>query len=119
MTVSPDDPRNAYEQVADDLRQKIASGALKAGQRLDGNAKMAERYGVAAMTIRHALDILRKEGLIVSQQGRGTFVASDTESAESAEQADQMISELGEIKTALNLINSRLDRLEERVRERP
>ncbi|WP_047121831.1 winged helix-turn-helix domain-containing protein [Streptomyces leeuwenhoekii] len=119
MTVSPDDPRNAYEQVADDLRKKIASGTLKAGQRLDGNAKMAERYGVAAMTIRHALDILRKERLIVSQQGRGTFVASDPESADSAERATQMVGELGEIKAALELINSRLDRLEEQVRERP
>lgn len=117
--MSPDDPRNAYEQVADDLRKKIASGALKAGQRLDGNAKMAERYGVAAMTIRHALDILRSEGLIVSQQGRGTFVASDPESADSVEQNGTLIDELSEIKAALDLINSRLDRLEDRVRERP
>ena len=116
--MSPDDPRSAYEQVADDLRKKIAAGALKAGQRLDGNAKMAEHYGVAAMTIRHALDILRREGLIVSQQGRGTFVASDPDGPESAEETDKMVDELGEIKAALQLINSRLDRLEERVRER-
>ncbi|MFI6663235.1 GntR family transcriptional regulator [Streptomyces sp. NPDC050523] len=119
MTVSPDDPRTAYDQVADDLRRRIASGALKPGQRLDGNAKMAERYGVAAMTIRHALGILRREGLIVSQQGRGTFVATDPASPDPAEEVDGMIDELGEIKAALELINSRLDRLEERVAERP
>jgi GntR family transcriptional regulator len=120
VTVSPDDPRNAYEQVADDLRKKIASGALKAGQRLDGNAKMADRYGVAAMTIRHALDVLRREGLIVSQQGRGTFVATDSEGGpDSVEEPDGMVNELSEIKAALELINSRLDRLEDRVRERP
>ncbi|MFF7138934.1 winged helix-turn-helix domain-containing protein [Streptomyces sp. NPDC008196] len=116
MTVSPDDPRTAYDQVADDLRRRIASGVLKPGQRLDGNAKMAERYGVAAMTIRSALDVLRREGLIVSQQGRGTFVATDADGSDSAE---EMIDELGEIKAALELINSRLDRLEEQVRERP
>ncbi|WP_405909277.1 GntR family transcriptional regulator [Streptomyces sp. NBC_00828] len=119
MTVSPDDPRPAYVQVADDLRRQIASEALKAGQKLDGNAKMAERYGVAAMTIRHALGVLRDEGLIVGQQGRGTFVASDPAVTESSEQGAEMIGELGEIKAALNLINSRLDRLEEQVRERP
>lgn len=119
MTVSQDDPRSAYEQVADDLRRKIASGALKPGQRLDGNAKMAEHYGVAAMTIRHALDILRSERLIVSQQGRGTFVASDPITTESTEPASTMADELGEIKAALELINSRLDRLEHQVRERP
>ncbi|MER6130750.1 winged helix-turn-helix domain-containing protein [Streptomyces sp. NPDC001815] len=119
MNVSPDDPRSAYEQVADDLRRKIASGALKAGQRLDGNAKMAERYGVAAMTIRHALDILRDERLIVSQQGRGTFVASDPVITDSADGASEMVTELSEIKAALALINSRLDRLEVQARERP
>ncbi|MFE7772871.1 GntR family transcriptional regulator [Streptomyces sp. NPDC057445] len=118
MTVSPDDPRSAYAQVADDLRRKIATGALKAGQRLDGNAKLAERYGVAAMTVRHALDILRDEGLIVSQQGRGTFVASDAPGEGSSEKDQQLAGELSEIKAALELINSRLDRLEGQVRER-
>ncbi|MBG0854623.1 winged helix-turn-helix transcriptional regulator [Streptomyces spinoverrucosus] len=119
MTVSQDDPRSAYEQVADDLRKKIASGVLRAGQKLDGNAKMAEHYGVAAMTIRHALDILRGERLIVSQQGRGTFVASDPVGTDSAERDANMADELSEIKAALELINSRLDRLEDRVHERP
>ncbi|MFI2302876.1 GntR family transcriptional regulator [Actinacidiphila glaucinigra] len=112
-------PRSAYEQVADDLRRQIAAGVLKAGQRLDGNAKMAERYGVAAMTVRHALDILREEGLIVSQQGRGTFVASDPPELEPSEGNAQMADELSEIKVALELINSRLDRLEGQVRARP
>jgi GntR family transcriptional regulator len=117
--VSPDDPRSAYAQVADDIRQKIASGVLKAGQRLDGNAKLAERYGVAAMTVRHALDILRDERLIVSQQGRGTFVATDPAITHAPEQGTEMADELGEIKAALDLINSRLDRLEQQVHERP
>lgn len=119
MTVSADDPRSPYVQVADDLRRKIASGALKAGQRLDGNAALATRYGVAAMTIRHALDVLRREGLIVSQQGRGTFITSDSQGADSSEQNADMADELSEIKSALDLINSRLDRLEQQVRERP
>ncbi|GGY53813.1 hypothetical protein GCM10010363_38710 [Streptomyces omiyaensis] len=118
MTVSPDDPRSAYAQVADDLRNQIARGGLKAGQRLEGNAKLAERYGVAAMTVRHALNVLRDEGLIVSQQGRGTFVASDPPSVE-AEQGSTMANELAEIKAALDLINSRLDRLEGRVGDLP
>jgi DNA-binding GntR family transcriptional regulator len=119
VTVSQDDPRTAYEQVADDLRRKIASGALRPGQKLDGNAKMAEHYGVAAMTIRHALDILRGEGLIVSQQGRGTFVASDPVTSDSVEADGSMADELSEIKAALELINSRLDRLEHQVHARP
>ncbi|MET8274405.1 GntR family transcriptional regulator [Streptomyces sp. NPDC005096] len=118
MTVTPDDPRSAYTQVADDLRRQIANGALMAGQRLDGNAKLAERYGVAAMTVRHALGILRDEGLIVSQQGRGTFVASDPPGGGN-ELDGALDTELAEIKAALNLINSRLDRLEGRLGDQP
>ncbi|WP_405767087.1 GntR family transcriptional regulator [Actinacidiphila glaucinigra] len=98
---------------------QIAAGALKAGQRLDANAKLAVRYGVATMTVRHALDVLREEGLIVSQQGRGTFVASDPPELDTSEGDTQMTDELSEIKAALELINSRLDRIEGQVRARP
>ncbi len=71
------------------------------------------------MTIRHALDTLRDERLIVSQQGRGTFVASDPVVTDVSGYDAGMADELGEIKAALDLINSRLDRLETQVRARP
>ena len=115
--MSPDDPRSAYVQIADDLRRKIATGSLKAGEKLKSNGKLAEEYGVVPMTVRHALGILRDEGLVVSQQGRGTWIASDPPGRGSVEDA-RMADELAEIKAALGVINSRLDRLEGNVRER-
>ena len=61
-------------QVADELRDSIDSGGLKPGERLPSGRDLARRYGVAPMTVSHALDVLRGEGLVEAYQGRGVFV---------------------------------------------
>jgi DNA-binding GntR family transcriptional regulator len=59
---------------ADELRDSIDSGGLKPGERLPSGRDLARRYGVAPMTVSHALDVLRGEGLVEAYQGRGVFV---------------------------------------------
>lgn len=68
------DPRPAYMQIADDLRRQIEAGEYNPGARLRSIRLMSEQYGVAAETLRQALDVLRSEGLIATQSTRGTFV---------------------------------------------
>jgi GntR family transcriptional regulator len=71
----PVDPNAAewpYQQVAAQLREQIASGAL--GPRLPSAMDLAEQMGVAPNTVQRALKVLREEGLIHSVPGRGTFV---------------------------------------------
>ena len=68
------DPRPAYIQIADDLRGQIEAGKYSPGDRLSSNRLLSEQYGVAAETLRQALDVLRGEGLIATQSTRGTFV---------------------------------------------
>ncbi len=63
-----------YIRVANDIAARIKSGELAPGTRLRSELDLAERYGVAYQTIRHAMKVLRERGLIVSIQGRGTFV---------------------------------------------
>jgi len=62
-------------QVADDLRAEMRSGRLRPGDKLPGEAEMAEVYGVSRDTIRRATSELSEEGLLVILHGRGTFVA--------------------------------------------
>lgn len=62
-------------QVADDLRAEIRSGGLRPGDKLPGEAEMAEVYGVSRDTIRRATSEMSEEGLLVILHGRGTFVA--------------------------------------------
>ena len=81
MKPETNDPRPAYLQVADELRDSIDSGGVKPGERLPSGRDLARRYGVAPMTVSHAIDVLRGEGLVEAYQGRGVFVTDYPASA--------------------------------------
>lgn len=63
-----------YHQLARILRRQIASGALRACDRLPSEGQLCERYQVSPMTVRRAINILLEQGLVSTAQGRGTFV---------------------------------------------
>jgi GntR family transcriptional regulator len=72
--VDPTSDRPVYKQIADQLRAAIEAGELPPGQRLPSEAELMGRYDVAQGTVRQALSLLRGEGLVVAQHGRGVFV---------------------------------------------
>ncbi|MYN14321.1 UTRA domain-containing protein [Pusillimonas sp. TS35] len=63
-----------YVVIADRLRQRIASGAWRAGTLLPSLHALADEFAVARPTARQAVQILVQEGLLSSQRGQGTFV---------------------------------------------
>jgi len=65
-----------YHQIAQSLRERIAEGRSAPGQRLDNQRSLAREFGVTLMTLRQALEILERDGLITRRHGLGTFVAS-------------------------------------------
>jgi len=74
---SPVDPLAddfSYVQVADNIQVRIELGEFT--HRLPSERHLAEEYGVAYQTVRHAMKVLRERGLIITRQGRGTFVAA-------------------------------------------
>ncbi len=54
-------PRLLWQQVADDLRAEMDSGALVVDARLPGELELAEQYGVSRDTIRRAIQELVSE----------------------------------------------------------
>jgi GntR family transcriptional regulator len=58
------------------LREQILSGELAPGTRLAGESPLARELAVSRPTIRGALLQLQREGLVVTRQGVGSFVAS-------------------------------------------
>lgn len=58
------------------LGEAIGLGVLEVGERLPPEAELAERFGIAPMTLRQALAILREAGYVETRRGRGggTFV---------------------------------------------
>ncbi len=64
-----------YLRIAEAMAALLKSGAYPAGFSLPPERVLCERYGVSRMTLRQAMSILEREGLIESHRGRGTFVA--------------------------------------------
>lgn len=67
------------EQVAQRLTDGIVLGVLGAGERLPSEPELARRFGVALITVREGLGILREAGLVATRRGRegGSFVVAD------------------------------------------
>lgn len=63
-----------YRQIANVLYAEIASGVLAPGAPIASEAELQERFQVSRVTLRQAVGILVDEGLVVRQQGKGTFV---------------------------------------------
>jgi DNA-binding GntR family transcriptional regulator len=62
-------------RVIESIRADIVEGRLKPGDQLPTRQQMRERYGIAAMTAARVVRTLAEEGLVVSDSGRGVFVA--------------------------------------------
>lgn len=65
-----------YQQVREILRQEIIDQNMQPGERLAPERELAERFGVSRFTVCRALSALVQEGVLVRQQGNGTFVSS-------------------------------------------
>lgn len=68
------------------LRALIATGHLASGERLPSFRRLSEWAGVNVNTVRAVYAGLEREGLIVSRQGQGTFVAEGVETATQLEE---------------------------------
>ncbi|MBW4558837.1 MAG: phosphonate metabolism transcriptional regulator PhnF [Trichormus sp. ATA11-4-KO1] len=67
-----------YAKIAAQLRQNIHQGVYQVGDQLPTEAKLAEQFAVNRHTLRQAIALLKNEGLLRVDRGRGTFVAAKT-----------------------------------------
>jgi len=72
--LDPTSDRPIYKQIADQLRSAIQSGEYPPGAALPSEAALSGTFAVTRMTVRQALDVLKSEGLVRSEHGRGVFV---------------------------------------------
>lgn len=63
-----------YIQIKDIYREKILSGELKHGDKIESEMEIQKRFGVSRITARQAILDLEKEGMVNRGRGRGTFV---------------------------------------------
>ncbi len=74
IRIEPSSAVPVYRQIIDQIRYQVASGALRAGDRLPSVRDLARQLPVNQNTVLKAYDLLSREGLLTRRQGDGTFV---------------------------------------------
>lgn len=64
-----------YKQIKQQIMDKISSGELKSGMKIESEAELVDMFGVSRMTVNKALSELTAEGFLERVAGRGTFVS--------------------------------------------
>jgi GntR family transcriptional regulator len=67
-------PVPVYEQVADALAARIASGELQPNKPIPSETAIVQEFGIARGTARRAVALLRERGLVYTVPMRGTYV---------------------------------------------
>ena len=63
-----------YRKLFEELQEQILNGTLAPGDRLESEPLLGERYGVSRQTVRQAIALLEREGMVNRVQGSGTYI---------------------------------------------
>lgn len=88
MPDSPSGPHAPYMTVLDALAAEIKAGKIKPGEKIPSEADLVQRFGVARMTARRAVGVLRERGLVRTEWGKGTYVVTPEPAGEGEHQGD-------------------------------
>lgn len=75
MELDKHSPIPLYFQLVELIREQIRAGELVPGGQLPPERVLSERHHISRMTTRQAITYLIREGTLISEHGRGTFVA--------------------------------------------
>ena len=116
LTISQADRRPMYLQIMEQIRHRVAVGDWLPGQEIPSIRTMAIDLRVSVITVKRAYLELEHAGVIVTRQGRGTFVADKVDIGTSLkeEELDEHLEAAAEIGQLLGLD---ADELEARLRK--
>ncbi|MGX1505384.1 UNVERIFIED_CONTAM: GntR family transcriptional regulator [Streptomyces graminofaciens] len=112
MEKSPGTPRPTAKDIAADIRRQIVNGDLGPGDQLRAARDLAKEYGVTLVKVQNAYRELGEEGLVISQQGRGTFVIDPAQPADDTQRAGSAFLVLA---AEINAMHETIRQLAERV----
>ena len=80
LVINPRDPRPAWQQVTETLTEAIRSGFLASGDELPSITELVALQGIGTGVMRHALEALAADGLILVRRGQTAIVAGNPSS---------------------------------------
>ncbi|EKQ54729.1 MULTISPECIES: FadR/GntR family transcriptional regulator [unclassified Clostridium] len=75
--LTPNKTTKVYDQVIEQIKNKIKSGEIKKGDKLPTEREMAESIGVSRASVREAIRALEVVGLVESRQGAGNYIKTN------------------------------------------
>lgn len=75
MILSNSSGKPIYEQISDQVKEQILSGALQAGDALPSMRVLAKELHISVITTKRAYEELEREGFLQNIPGKGCFVA--------------------------------------------
>lgn len=75
LVISQSDGRPMYLQIMEQIRQRVAVGDWVPGQKIPSIRQLAVALRVSVITVKRAYLELEHDGIIVTQQGKGSIVA--------------------------------------------
>jgi len=105
-------PKGIYQQIADQMRDRILQGEWLEGERIPSIRELAVDIGVNPNTVTKSYQSLTELQVIENQRGRGYFVASGAKQKILSDLRAQFIrEELPRLRRTMDLLNFRIDEL--------
>lgn len=104
--------RGKRRMIVETLSRRIHDGEYELGDRLEGELRLAEEFGVSRTTVRQALADLQHRRLIATESGRGSFVIFDGHRLDQQQGWAQALAETGSDVSARILSIDRVGRKE-------
>ncbi len=79
ILISNSSKETIYNQIKNQIKEKVLAGALKEGDALPSMRQLAKDLHISVITTKRAYEELEKEGFIYSIVGKGSFIAEQNE----------------------------------------
>ena len=103
------DSRPIYEQIRDELRKLIVSGAIAADEKLPSVRALAAQLAINPNTIQRAYNQLESEGYVYSVPGKGSFAAVMDDAV--AARKNELLEQVGELLRELRSLGGTAEEL--------
>ncbi len=111
LTIKTGSPTPIYRQIVDQICLAAATGEMQPGDAIPSVRTLAERLVINPNTVAKAYNELRRDGVIVSQPGRGMFITDKRDvltKSERVRRIQPLLDALAEQSIMLDLDNSEL-----------
>lgn len=97
IIISNSSGRPIYDQISEQIKEKILTGQLEKGEALPSMRLLAKELRISVITTKRAYEELERDGFIVTMTGKGSFVAEKNTEAVREEYLKRIEEHIGEI----------------------